>query len=228
MKSSKHLVIVMFLLAAFSSALAQGHVTILTPQNPSSSNYYDIILTPIYPDPIYVNPIHPIPINPPISYPIPITPIYPGPIYTQPHVDIWLNKAHGAMARYRVGENIQIGLRSTANAYIYLFNIRSNGVIRQIFPNNLHSNNYVYANQSYFFPSQGANYSFTVDGPVGRDRVVAVASSQPLNHAILGAFRSENDLYAQSSSFINPQSIIVNPVPTQTWSIDVESFDIYY
>ena len=146
--------------------------------------------------------------------------------------EVWVDKdpSGNASPSYYIGENIQIGVRVSEDSYIYLFSVHSNGVIDQILPNNYDSagrSNFVYANQSMIFPHANAAYTFSVDGPVGLDKVFVVASKTPLNTGQLANF--ENDPFFASSNigqqgFAETLSIIVTPKEQDSWVTDIAQF----
>ncbi len=131
---------------------------------------------------------------------------------------------------YQIGDSIQIGVRVSESAYIYLFNVRSNGVVDQILPNRFDQegqNNFVSAGQTKLFPPSGARYQFTVDGPRGLDKVIAVASKTQLDTRQLADF-SRDPNFASSSigeqGFAETLSIIVTPIDQTSWVTDTALF----
>ena len=146
--------------------------------------------------------------------------------------EVWVDKdpSGNSSPSYYIGENIQIGVRVSEDSYIYLFSVHSNGVIDQILPNNYDSagqSNYLFANESRIFPHANATYNFSVDGPVGLDKVFVVASKTPLNTSQLANF--ENDPYFASSNlgqqnFAETLSIIVTPREQDSWVTDTAQF----
>lgn len=137
-------------------------------------------------------------------------------------VDIWLDKS-GSAPVYQPGERITISVRPSADAWIYLFNVRSDGQVVQILPNTLDQdgrNNYVRAGQTRTFPQQNAGYHFEVTTPFGLDKVIVVASREQLNTSTLASFRSGEDFATSNigeSGFAQALGIIVTPVPSQNW-----------
>ena len=131
---------------------------------------------------------------------------------------------------YSIGETIQIGVRSSQDAYIYLFNVRSNGVVDQILPNNLDQdgqNNFVSAGQTKLFPPENAGYTFTVDGPEGLDKVIAVASAEQLDISQLANFEADANFASSNigeEGFADTLSIIVTPIEQDTWVTDTALF----
>jgi hypothetical protein len=133
---------------------------------------------------------------------------------------------------YGVGEAIQLGVRVSEDAYVYLFSISADGEVVQILPNRFDAagrDNYVRANQTTYFPPSGARYSYVVDPPAGLAKVIAVASKREIDTRTLASFRSERDFQATSTigeeGFARALSIVVQPLPQQDW---VTSTALYY
>ena len=149
-------------------------------------------------------------------------------------VDIWLNKSpYGNFTpTYYIGERLEVGVRTNEDAYVYLFNLHTDGTVTRIFPNRFDSHNYLYANHTKYLPSYNSRYSFYVDGPTGYDKVIAVASKERLNTSTLANFRSEHDFFAQGthneSSFARSLSIVVEPIDNYAWVTDYVHFYIRY
>ena len=131
---------------------------------------------------------------------------------------------------YEVGESIRIGVRSSEDAYVYLFSVKSDGRITQILPNQVDSlgqDNYVRADETKYFPPEGARYSFEIDGPNGLDKVIAVASLEPLDTSDLTQFREDAQFATMNASeddFAETLSVIVRPLPQDTWVTDTVLF----
>ena len=133
---------------------------------------------------------------------------------------------------YEIGEDIRIGVRVTEDAYVYLFSVKSDGEIQQILPNEVDSfgrDNFVRADETKYFPPSDARYSFEVSGPRGLDKVLAVASLEPLNTSDLIDFE-ENANFATSSAsegeFAESLSVVVRPLPQDDWTTDTALFYI--
>ena len=85
---------------------------------------------------------------------------------------------------YNIGEQISIGVRVSEAAYVYLFNIKTNGQVNQLLPNRYDDNgknNYLQAGETKYFPPRNARYTFDIDGPNGLEKVIAVASRTALD-----------------------------------------------
>lgn len=148
------------------------------------------------------------------------------------NVEVFVDRdASGERApTYQIGENIQIGVRVSDSAYVYLFNVRSSGEIVQILPNRFDEagqNNFVQGGQTKYFPADNADYTFSVEGPRGLDKVIAVASKDPLDTRQLVSF-SNNPNFASSNSgeesFAQGLSIVVRPKPQDSWVTDTALF----
>jgi hypothetical protein len=131
---------------------------------------------------------------------------------------------------YQIGEAITIGVRVSEDAYVYLFNVRSDGTVRQILPNNYDEagrDNFVRAGETKLFPPRGARYEFRVSGPEGLDKVIAVASETPLDTSTLASFEADPNFATSTigeSGFAESLSIIVRPLPQESWVSDTVLF----
>ena len=103
---------------------------------------------------------------------------------------------------FAVGEAIRVSVRVTEDAYVYLFDVRSDGSINQILPNRYDANgqnNFVRADETKYFPPEGAQYNFTAAAPAGVDKVIAVASQTPLDTSTLATFQQDPELCLEQS-----------------------------
>jgi hypothetical protein len=127
---------------------------------------------------------------------------------------------------YQIGEAISIGVRVSETAYVYVFNVRSNGAVDQIIPNRYDQdgqNNYVQAGEAKYFPPRGARYAFNVDGPNGLDKVIAVASRTQLDTNQLANFNADPKFASSNigeQGFVQSFSIVVTPIAQNDWVTD--------
>lgn len=149
-------------------------------------------------------------------------------------VEVWVDRdASGeGVPSYSIGESIRIGVRVAEDSYVYLFSVRSTGEIQQILPNledSASENNFMQAGETRTFPPQGARYVFTVGGPTGLDRVIAVASRQRLDTTTLAQFESGANFATSDlgqEGFARSLSIIVEPLPSGDWVTDTALFNV--
>ena len=133
---------------------------------------------------------------------------------------------------YRVGENIRISTTVNRDAYVYLFNVDASGEVSQILPNRFESGaNFVKANTTKVFPAADDKFTFTVDGPIGLNKVLAVASLTQLNLDQISDFKSQQDQFATVTAKGQQQlaqalSIVVNPLPQNSWVSDTAFFTV--
>ncbi|HAZ27527.1 TPA: hypothetical protein DCY67_02765 [Candidatus Acetothermia bacterium] len=89
-------------------------------------------------------------------------------------VQIWTDRPV-----YALNENALISFRINRPAYVYIWNVTSDGDVRQIFPNQFEVQNF-FAAGTHTIPTPGRGYRFTVAPPVGTDWLQIMASTQPV------------------------------------------------
>jgi len=126
---------------------------------------------------------------------------------------------------YQIGEKIVINVSVNQDAYVYLFGVYPNGEISPILPNPYDRDNFLRAGETRRYPPVGARYQFTIDGPEGQHRVLAVASKRPLN---IGSIidSSLRPLVRGADALGRAIAIVVTPVPEQDWTTDVAFFTV--
>ncbi len=156
--------------------------------------------------------------------------VNPVPAYD---LEVWVDKDTSGRdtPSYDVGEPIRISVRSSVDAYVYLFSIAADGEIVQVLPNRFDgagSEPVVRAGQTRTFPPSGARYQFNVAPPNGLAKVIAVASRDQLDTSTLASFRAEQDFATSSigeDAFARALRIIVSPLPQNDW---VSATALYY
>jgi hypothetical protein len=149
-------------------------------------------------------------------------------------VQVWVDKdpSGEVVPVYRIGERIRLGVYVAEASHVYLYSIKSTGKIQQILPNQFDAdgrNNYMQAGQTKLFAPIGATYELTVDGPIGLDKVIVLASQDPLDTDQLAQFR--DDAYLARSSFgefefANSLGAIVEAIPLGNWATDTVLFGV--
>ncbi|RJF71799.1 DUF4384 domain-containing protein [Deinococcus cavernae] len=155
-----------------------------------------------------------------------------NPVETKLNVDVWVNKDASGKQNpvYAKGENVSVGIKTNQDAYVYLFNVNANGEIDLFFPNNYEESNFVKAGVTRVFPGDGQKYTFTVGGPNGQDKVLALASTKQLTLDDIATFAGQQG-FAQvkvkgQENLAKALSIIVNPLPADGWVTDVAQFRV--
>lgn len=155
-----------------------------------------------------------------------------NPVETKLNVEVWVNKDASGKANptYRKGEQLSIGVKTNQDAYVYLFNVNANGSIDLFFPNKFEESNFMQAGVTRVFPTQNAKYSFTVGGPNGQDKVLALASTKELNLDDIARFAGDQGFadvkVSGQENLARALSIVVNPLPADGWTTDVALFKI--
>jgi len=92
-----------------------------------------------------------------------------------------MNVDKGDDAVYYEGEPIFISFHSTKDAYIFIYDIDTNGKISAIYPESSEEKGFIKANKTYRIPAEVDDYSFRVKGPSGEEFICCVTSSEPLH-----------------------------------------------
>jgi len=149
------------------------------------------------------------------------------------NVEVFVDRDQSGMSipTYNLGDPITINVHVNQGSYVYLFNVRSNGSISQLIPNRFGggTDNYVNANLIRTFPAQNSGFRFVVDAPLGLDKVIAVASKQPLNVTKLASFNSDPNFASSNigeQGFARTLSIILDPLPQNDWVTDTVLFNV--
>jgi hypothetical protein len=90
------------------------------------------------------------------------------PVFSDFRASIWSNATC-----YRAGDPVRVYFRTTADAYVYVFDTDTAGVTRQIFPSYYDGDNFVRGGITYSLP--GAGYNMTVSAPAGTEHLQIVA-----------------------------------------------------
>ena len=153
-----------------------------------------------------------------------------NPAPTELQVDVSVNKA-GENPVYTIGEDISVSVSVNEDAYVYLFSVHSDGTIDLILPNRYSGGeNFLRAGQTKTFPQAGANFNFSVGGPAGQDKVLAVASKRELNTSELYRFEANQQFATVTvrteTNLARALSIVVEPVPATDWVTAVAYYQV--
>ena len=141
-------------------------------------------------------------------------------------VDVWVDRDPSGRSEpsYAVGDSIQIGVRTTEDAFVYLFSVGASGEIVQLLPNRYDAggrDHFLRAGTTRIFPPPGVRYDFVIQPPSGPAKVMAVASRRELDTRTLASFANEREMMASSSNseegFARALAIVVQPLPQASW-----------
>ncbi|WP_425146949.1 DUF4384 domain-containing protein [Deinococcus sp.] len=156
-----------------------------------------------------------------------------NPVQSDLAVQVFVDRDNSGsqIANYQIGDNIRINVSVNQDAYVYLFDIDATGKVTQILPNRYQSGaNFLKANTSKVFPAAGDNYTFTIDGPVGLNKVLAVASKTELNLGNISQF--DNSAQFATGKVEGQQqlaqalSVVVTPLPQTSWVSDTALYSV--
>lgn len=157
-----------------------------------------------------------------------------NPLPTNVNVNVWTDRDNSgtAVPNYAPGEQIHLYVRADRDAYVYLFNVDPQGQVDMILPNGYAGgSNFVKANVTKVFPQPGAAFTFDIAAPYGLNKVLALASTAPLNLNDIATFSNQQNSFATvnvqgQQQLAQALSIVVNPVPQNTWSSDTAYYNV--
>lgn len=135
---------------------------------------------------------------------------------------------------YVAGDRMTLNVKTTQDAYVYLFNVDQKGNIDLILPNKFTSGaNFIKANTTKSFPSKEDKFTFDIAGPAGLNKVLAVASKTELDLEDIAQFKEDQTtgfatvtVRGGQTGLAQALSIIVKPLPSKDWVTDVAQYQI--
>lgn len=164
-----------------------------------------------------------------------------NPVQTSLNVKVWTDRDNSGSQtpNYYVGDKIRIYTSVNQDAYVYLFNVDPNGQVDLILPNRYAGGaNYVRANTPKVFPSSQDRFTFDIAAPYGLNKVLALASKTQLNLNEIATFQTQgSQAQGNQGGFAEVKvqgqqqlaqalSIVVNPVPQNSWISDVAFYNV--
>jgi hypothetical protein len=81
-----------------------------------------------------------------------------------------------AGARYRVGDTLTVFFEASQDCYLTLLNIGTSGKLTILFPNALHRDNFIAANELHRIPGPEDGFEYQLQGPPGVEKLKAIAT----------------------------------------------------
>jgi Domain of unknown function (DUF4384) len=99
-------------------------------------------------------------------------------------------------SKFRIGSEIRICARPNIGCYLTIVDIGSSGLVTILYPNSLQGLQRLAANVWYIVPAPDKKYSLPLQGPLGTERLICIATSAPLalTEDDLHTFGSEQSL----------------------------------
>jgi len=128
-------------------------------------------------------------------------------------IDVWTNKEEGGV--YRQGEGMRVFFRPSADAYVLIYNIDTEGSIHLVYPYDRDDPDFVEGGRTYQVPSRNDPYDLVADGPTGIEYVVAIASPFPFRdlpwYLTGGAAARDQDEYGDDEDEEDSGVIVGDP-----------------
>jgi outer membrane protein OmpA-like peptidoglycan-associated protein len=96
----------------------------------------------------------------------------------------WVND--GALGDVAIGQTLQYHFLSDRSAHLTVLHVDSHGVLTLIHPNAIGSGDALRAGEEKTFPGPEDGFTAKADPPLGRDYVLVVATSEPIDAVALG------------------------------------------
>jgi len=93
-------------------------------------------------------------------------------------LEVKLDRDEGST--YRWGETMRISFRVDTPCHVYLFNVDTARQVTQLYPNEWHRDERVEANRWYQVPGPGEEWELVIEGEMGLEEIIAIASTRPL------------------------------------------------
>ena len=157
-----------------------------------------------------------------------------NPVQTALDVRVWTDRdsSGNQTPNYVPGERIRLYTSVNQDAYVYLFNVDPQGQVDLILPNRYAGGaNFLKANTTKVFPDANDGFTFDIAAPYGLNKVLAVASRTQLDLGQLATFKAGQNSFATvnvqgQQQLAQALSIVVNPVPQETWTSDTAYYNV--
>ena len=132
---------------------------------------------------------------------------------------------------YKAGEAVQLSVKVSEDAYLWIFDTGTSGKVHRIFPNRIDKDNFVRGGASVSIPSVDAEYKFEVSHPRGREllTIIATKSDSPLvvDHLVDPGHTSGTPFAAlgMAASVAKDLSVSLRDNHTE-WARDIAIFQI--
>ncbi|UQN09122.1 DUF4384 domain-containing protein [Deinococcus sp. QL22] len=159
-----------------------------------------------------------------------------NPVASPLKVNVWTAKdtTGTKTPTYVAGDRIVLNVKTTQDAYVYLFNVDQRGNVNLILPNRFAGgSNFIKANTTKSFPGKEDKFTFDIAGPAGLNKVLAVASTDELDLDDIAQFKEDQQtgfatvtVKGGQNGLAQALSIIVKPLASQDWVTDVAQYQI--
>ncbi len=159
-----------------------------------------------------------------------------NPVASPLKVNVWTAKdtTGTKTPTYVAGDRIVLNVKTTQDAYVYLFNVDQRGNVNLILPNRFASgSNFIKANTTKSFPGKEDKFTFDIAGPAGLNKVLAVASTDQLDLDDIAQFKEDQQtgfatvtVKGGQNGLAQALSIIVKPLASKDWVTDIAQYQI--
>lgn len=129
------------------------------------------------------------------------------------NIKVWTDKGE-----YQIGDTMTFYFRSDKDCYITLIDIGTSGRVTILFPNAFYKDNLIRAGTTYTVPDDSYGFKIDVDGPVGLERIKAIATTKPLSLSQMDFSRGFYSIEKRDNPRLRDLSISVDKLVKQEWT----------
>ena len=124
-------------------------------------------------------------------------------------------------SNYQVGDKVVILFRANRDCYLTLLNVGTSGKLTILFPNTLHQDNFIRANQVYRIPDTDYGFEYQLQGPAGTEMLKAIATENKIE-LMESNFTSDGVLFETRTPQVAARDI--NIIKTKIESVTSQSW----
>lgn len=131
---------------------------------------------------------------------------------------------------YQPGDKVVILFRANKDCYLTLLNIGTSGKLTILFPNALHPDNFIRANQTYRIPDADYGFEYQLQGPAGTETLKAIATENKIELTELH-FTADGALFETRTPQVAARDINIiktkiASAPPQSWAESRYRFNV--
>jgi len=130
--------------------------------------------------------------------------------------------------RYHVGEKVAFSIETTRDCYLTLLNIGTSGQVKLLLPNQFQRGNLLRVGTSQRVPEMGAPFEFTLNGPPGKEGVMAICAldSIPVSPLTTGVLAPSSEVSVNVQVNTKDIETMLRPLSKDRWAIATITLEV--